>query len=101
MKNQNALQIDPGSSLDVPTTDAAVLDRTAATHPRPRVQGKFIVVGEEKLWVKGVTYGTFRPDDTGLQYPQAGTGCQGFRTDGCQWDQRHPDLYRAATLAAG
>ena len=71
MKNQNALQIDPGSSLDVPTTDAAVLDRTAATHPRPRVQGKFIVVGEEKLWIKGVTYGTFRPDDTGLQYPQA------------------------------
>jgi len=55
------------------------------------VQGKFIVVGEEKLWIKGVTYGTFRPDDAGLQYPQqeqvardfeamAGRGINAIRT---------------------
>ena len=55
------------------------------------MQGKFIVVGEEKLWIKGVTYGTFRPDDTGLQYPQqeqvardfeamAGRGINAIRT---------------------
>lgn len=56
MKVQNTLQIDPDSS--------------AAVHPRPRVEGKFIFVGDEKLWIKGVTYGTFRPDDNGLQYPQ-------------------------------
>ena len=36
---------------------------------RPRVQGKFIFVGEEKLYVRGVTYGTFRPDRNGDQYP--------------------------------
>jgi GT2 family glycosyltransferase len=35
---------------------------------RPRVRGKFLYVGEEKLWVKGVTYGTFRPDETGNEY---------------------------------
>ena len=27
--------------------------------PRPRVHGKFIFVGEEKLYLRGVTYGTF------------------------------------------
>src|SRR5437016_12700171 len=35
---------------------------------RPRVRGKFIWVGEEKLYVRGVTYGTFRPDESGNQY---------------------------------
>ena len=36
--------------------------------PRPRVVGKFLFVGEQKLWVRGVTYGTFRPRD-GCDYP--------------------------------
>lgn len=35
---------------------------------RPRVGGKFLYAGDEKLWVKGVTYGTFRPDEAGEQY---------------------------------
>ena len=37
---------------------------------RPRVRGKFIFVGEEKFYVRGATYGTFRPDAEGNQYPQ-------------------------------
>lgn len=39
---------------------------------RPRVSGKFLFVGEEKLFVRGVTYGTFRPDANGneFQYPE-------------------------------
>jgi GT2 family glycosyltransferase len=36
---------------------------------RPRVRGKFLVAGDEKLYVRGVTYGTFRPDDNGDQFP--------------------------------
>ena len=32
------------------------------------MRGKFLYVGEEKLWVKGATYGTFRPNPTGEQY---------------------------------
>lgn len=32
---------------------------------RPRVQGKFIFVGNEKLYVRGVTYGTFCLDEDG------------------------------------
>ncbi|HSF48656.1 MAG TPA: hypothetical protein VLA73_09860, partial [Burkholderiales bacterium] len=40
---------------------------------RPQVAGKFLVVGEEKLWVKGVTYGTFAPGADGSDYPPPGT----------------------------
>ena len=29
---------------------------------RPRTAGKFLFSGEEKLWVRGVTYGTFAAD---------------------------------------
>src|SRR5690348_873348 len=36
---------------------------------RPAVSGKFLVCGDKKLWIKGVTYGTFRPQDSGHQFP--------------------------------
>ena len=43
---------------------------TAAAHAvRPRVAGKFLRAGEDKLWIKGVTYGTFRPGADGGDYP--------------------------------
>src|SRR5512143_871987 len=32
---------------------------------RPSVRGKFLWIGEEKLYVRGVTYGPFRPDAAG------------------------------------
>lgn len=35
---------------------------------RPRVRGKFLYVGEHKLWIRGVTYGTFRPDASGKEF---------------------------------
>src|ERR1051326_5355144 len=35
---------------------------------RPQVQGKFLFVGSEKLYVKGVTYGAFRPNDQGVEF---------------------------------
>ena len=34
---------------------------------RPQARGKFLFVGEEKLWLRGVTYGTMGDDATG--YP--------------------------------
>jgi len=40
---------------------------------RPRVQGKFIFVGNEKFWVRGVTYGAFRPDANGNEYHNSET----------------------------
>ena len=35
---------------------------------RPRVGGKFLFLGDEKLFVRGVTYGAFAPDAHGNEY---------------------------------
>ncbi|HKZ78301.1 MAG TPA: glycosyltransferase [Pyrinomonadaceae bacterium] len=40
----------------------------STTSVRPCVRGKFIFVGDEKLFVCGVTYGPFRPDEDGCEY---------------------------------
>jgi GT2 family glycosyltransferase len=39
-----------------------------ATRPRPRVDGKFLWAGDQKLYVKGVTYGPLHPDRAGNEY---------------------------------
>src|SRR5882724_11992284 len=36
---------------------------------RPVVRGKSIFAGGKKIFVRGVTYGTFRPDADGRQFP--------------------------------
>jgi GT2 family glycosyltransferase len=38
---------------------------------RPRARGKFLYAGGEKLYLRGVTYGTFRPREDGHQFPEA------------------------------
>jgi len=40
---------------------------------RPRVRGKFLFVGDEKLYVRGVTYGAFTPDAEGNEYHDLAT----------------------------
>ncbi len=35
---------------------------------RPQVMGKFLYLRERKLWVRGVTYGPFRSDETGNEF---------------------------------
>lgn len=35
---------------------------------RPHTRGKFLFAGEEKLYVRGVTYGPFRPSESGGEY---------------------------------
>ena len=35
----------------------------------PHARGKFLFVGDQKLYVRGVTYGTFRPDARGDEFP--------------------------------
>ena len=37
---------------------------------RIHVRGKFLFSGETKLYLRGVTYGTFHPDETGAQFPE-------------------------------
>src|SRR4051794_515476 len=50
--------LHPKTSPDVP----------AHARVRPHVAGKFVFVGDQKLYVRGVTYGTFAPDEHGDQY---------------------------------
>jgi O-antigen biosynthesis protein len=45
-------------------------ERTAGETSRITARGKFLYRGTEKFTVKGVTYGTFRPDSSGEQFPR-------------------------------
>lgn len=45
---------------------------------RVHIRGKFIYDGDEKLYVKGVTYGTFKPDEAGVQFPSSVVVCRDF-----------------------
>ncbi len=47
--------------------------RTSALALRPAIRGKFMFTGADKLLVRGVTYGTFRPDRDGHEYPDPDT----------------------------
>jgi len=62
------------------TTDARIApaigpDISCASGPtpvptlvRPRARGKFIFTGDEKFYVRGVSYGAFHPDASGREY---------------------------------
>jgi hypothetical protein len=39
-----------------------------SAHARPHVSGKFIFVGTTKFYIKGVSYGAFRPDEGKREY---------------------------------
>src|SRR5439155_2459064 len=48
-------------------------DDLPAPAPRPRAGGKFLFVGGEKLYIRGVTYGAFAPDARGTEYHDLAT----------------------------
>lgn len=51
-----------------------------ASRARVRTDGKFFRLGDQKFWVKGVTYGPFAPrEGSGLQLPEAPQLHQDFR----------------------
>jgi glycosyltransferase involved in cell wall biosynthesis len=60
------------SDHTIAENSASVPQSTAAQQlkpgPRPRVRGKFFARGEEKLYLRGVTYGTFSPASDGSQF---------------------------------
>jgi hypothetical protein len=49
-------------------------DRRPVSSDRIAADGKFLRVGDERYLVKGVTYGTFAPDDQGHQFPPPSQG---------------------------
>jgi len=54
-----------GSSRSVPRTAAP---SEPAITARPRVEGKFLFIGGAKFYLKGVSYGAFRPDMAKREY---------------------------------
>lgn len=48
---------------------------------RPSIRGKFLFIGDEKFYMRGVTYGTFRPNlqEGGLPFPSRATVDEDFR----------------------
>ncbi len=55
---------------------------------RPHRSGKFLYAGNEKFWVRGVTYGTFRPSEDGCEYQR-----HALRVlVGLPWEQHIPYL---------
>lgn len=75
--------LDVPGVLDVPGPVGVELRSVVADEPaphaqtsprpgdgRPRVDAKFLAVGDERLWVRGVTYGTFAPDEHGDHFPR-------------------------------
>lgn len=45
---------------------------------RPVVRGKFLFIGERKLWVRGVTYGPFKPSKNQELFPEKDVVSQDF-----------------------
>src|SRR5919109_3588044 len=51
-----------------PITTLQPVATPLAPSPRPCVRGKFVFVGDTKLYIRGVTYGAFAPDADGREY---------------------------------
>ena len=79
-QNNIILRIANFSPDQVELPSSAKTKRAKALHAaRPRAEGKFLYLGEEKFWLRGVTYGTFRPDENGSQFPSPGQVEQDFK----------------------
>src|SRR5262245_53402155 len=81
---QRMLEVDRSEAVQEAFSEA-VQEAFAEVSPprtdsvcRPQVQGKFLFVGDDKLWIRGVTYGTFRPDTDGNEYQDPETVEQDF-----------------------
>lgn len=46
----------------------AIPPKAPLEQPRPEARGKFLFAGDEKFYIKGVTYGAFRPDAEKREY---------------------------------
>jgi hypothetical protein len=55
----------PRHELNMSHVAAASATEPQSVYPRPTVNGKFLAVGDETFWVRGVSYGTFQLDAAG------------------------------------
>src|SRR5438552_13325513 len=68
------MSIGGGSSTAGVLPERSVATAASSTHARdrPQARGKFVFAGDEKVYVRGVVYGAFRPDADGREYQDAG-----------------------------
>ncbi|PYS06448.1 MAG: glycosyl transferase, partial [Acidobacteria bacterium] len=64
-------RIDTGNQGQTKTQDKLTETPAGESLIRPAVKGKFLYVGDEKFFVRGVTCGTYRPDENGSEYNKA------------------------------
>jgi hypothetical protein len=62
------LEVERSEAVETAIVDISSTPTATLSLYRPHVQGKFLFVGNTKLWIRGVTYGTFRPDADGNEY---------------------------------
>lgn len=55
-------------SQHTPNLATPLVSPSNVAHARPCVRSKFIFIDDEKFYVRGVTYGPFRPDGNGCEY---------------------------------
>ena len=69
-----AAELGLPAAADQPPAHELPLDAPAIVRPptpaRPEVRGKFLWAGDMKLYLRGITYGTFAPGPDGHQYPE-------------------------------
>jgi hypothetical protein len=61
---------DPSGPLATRSGRSDAVVRPSESKARPRAHGKFLFAGEEKLHIRGVTYGPFAPDACGDMFPE-------------------------------
>ncbi len=67
---------EPGVRADAAAS--AEVARPAKKALRPEVRGKFLFLDGKKLYLKGVTYGTFAPNEAGELFPEPTTVAADF-----------------------
>ena len=77
-------------TISAPSADVILPDRSANSNGRsslqtkasrenrPSVHGRFLTVNGRRFWIKGVTYGTFRPNADGEPFPSRAQVQQDF-----------------------
>src|SRR5262245_40385122 len=59
---------DGKARLPTPISEIKSAPEQLFAKSRPCVKAKFLFIGQEKFYIRGVTYGTFRPDAHGNEY---------------------------------
>jgi O-antigen biosynthesis protein len=70
IREEHAQMLPIGTRLtSIPREELRISAPPRPLLERPALRGKFLYLGGSKWWVKGVTYGTFRPDAEGCAFP--------------------------------